>query len=88
MAAIMIENPTPVATPAIDGKAAGGLRTGLPALDAVLARLASGWLRPAALVVVERSKRSPEPTWPEGLERDGKPRKYGETTIWLARPAT
>ena len=28
---------TPVATPAIDGKAAGGLRTGLPALDAVLA---------------------------------------------------
>ena len=58
------------------------------ALGAVLARLASGWLRPAALVVVERSKRSPEPTWPEGLERDGKPRKYGETTIWLARPAT
>ena len=58
------------------------------ALGAVLARLASGWLGPEALVVVERSKRSPEPTWPDGLERDGKPRKYGETTIWLARPAT
>lgn len=57
------------------------------ALGAALARLASGWLGPEALVVVERSKRSPEPTWPDGLERDGKPRTYGETTLWLARPA-
>lgn len=53
-------------------------------LGAVLARLAAGWLAPGGLVVVERSTRSPEPTWPPGIERTGKPRKYGETTIWLA----
>lgn len=54
------------------------------ALAAVLSRLASGWLAPGGLVVVERSTRSPEPGWPPGLERSGKPRKYGETTVWLA----
>lgn len=54
------------------------------ALAAVLARLASGWLAPGGLVVAERSTRSPEPTWPTGIERSGKPRKYGETTVWLA----
>ncbi|HSF97603.1 MAG TPA: 16S rRNA (guanine(966)-N(2))-methyltransferase RsmD, partial [Ornithinibacter sp.] len=53
-------------------------------LGAVLARLASGWLAPGGLVVVERSTRSPEPAWPVGIGRVGKPRKYGETTIWLA----
>jgi len=36
-----------------------------------------------ALVVVERSTRSPEPVWPEGLAPE-KPKKYGETTVWLA----
>lgn len=36
-----------------------------------------------ALVVVERSGRSPEPPWPAGLARE-KPRRYGETTLWLA----
>jgi 16S rRNA (guanine966-N2)-methyltransferase len=54
------------------------------ALAAVLGRLAAGWLAPGGLVVVERSSRSPEPSWPDGLERDGKPRRYGETTVWLA----
>lgn len=54
------------------------------ALAAVLGRLAAGWAAPGALVVVERSSRSPEPSWPAGLERVGKPRRYGETTVWLA----
>ena len=60
-----------------------------PTLAAVLDRLAAGWLAPDGLVVVERSTRSPEPTWPPGIRPSGKPRKYGETTVWLAtRDAT
>jgi len=51
---------------------------------AVLARLAAGWLAPGGLVVVERSTRSPEPTWPPGILPTGKPRRYGETTVHLA----
>lgn len=46
-----------------------------------------GWLADGALVIVERSRRSPEPTWPAGLEPlAGKRRlkKYGETHLWLA----
>ena len=49
--------------------------------------MANGWLAEDALVVVERSRRSPEPSWPTGLEPlPGKRRqkKYGETTLWLA----
>ncbi|WP_030527939.1 16S rRNA (guanine(966)-N(2))-methyltransferase RsmD [Phycicoccus jejuensis] len=57
---------------------------GEDALASVLERLADGWLGDDGLVVVERSSRSPEPAWPTGLERVGKPRKYGETTVWLA----
>ena len=57
-------------------------------LGVVLGRLAAGWLAEGGLVVVERSKRSPEPAWPAGLERVGKPRKYGDTTIWWAERAT
>lgn len=49
----------------------------------VLELLSGGWLADAALVVVERSARSPEPTWPPGLERLQE-RTYGETAIWLA----
>lgn len=48
---------------------------------------ANGWLADGALVVVERSRRSPEPEWPAGLEPlAGKRRlkKYGETNLWLA----
>ncbi|GAA1526562.1 16S rRNA (guanine966-N2)-methyltransferase [Agromyces terreus] len=36
-----------------------------------------------ALVVVERSARSPEPTWPAGLAVERR-RDYGETTLWWA----
>ena len=48
-----------------------------------LALLAADWLAEEALVVVERSARSPEPTWPPGLE-PLQGRTYGETAIWFA----
>ena len=58
------------------------------ALTADLTALTTGgWLAPDALVVVERSARSPEPAWPEVLEREGE-RRYGETKIWFAGPRT
>lgn len=40
-----------------------------------------------AAVMVERSSRSPEPTWPAGLKlvRD---KHYGETVLWWAEPVT
>ncbi|WP_320535860.1 16S rRNA (guanine(966)-N(2))-methyltransferase RsmD [Pseudarthrobacter sp. IC2-21] len=55
------------------------------AVSAVLAKLAPH-LAPAAVVVVERSSRSPEPGWPAGLERFAE-RKYGETKLWFAEPS-
>lgn len=55
------------------------------ALAAVLAKL-SAHLAPGAVVVVERSSRSPEPGWPAGLERFAE-RKYGETKLWFAEPS-
>lgn len=56
-----------------------------PDLGTVLAQLA-GHLADGAVVVVERSARSPEPQWPAGLERFAD-RKYGETVLWFAEPA-
>jgi len=54
------------------------------ALADVLALLVThGWLSADALVVVERSARSPEPRWPEGLDGAGE-RRYGETKMWFA----
>ncbi len=53
-------------------------------LALVLGYLSDRWLAEDALVVVERSTRSPEPTWPGALERLGKGRRYGETTLWFA----
>ncbi|MFO7691015.1 MAG: 16S rRNA (guanine(966)-N(2))-methyltransferase RsmD [Cryobacterium sp.] len=38
-----------------------------------------------ALVIVERSSRSPEPVWGAGLERDRR-KDYGDTTVWYASP--
>lgn len=59
-------------------------------LAAVLADLARpaddsgpGWLAEGAVVVVERSRRSPEPAWPPVLEPLGR-RTYGDTTVWFA----
>lgn len=43
-------------------------------------------LAPDAVVVVERSTRAPEPTWPRGLVRFDE-RSYGETAVWFAEPA-
>jgi 16S rRNA (guanine966-N2)-methyltransferase len=54
------------------------------ALAAVLEKLAVH-LAPAAVVVVERSSRSPEPAWPGGLARFAE-KKYGETRLWFAEP--
>ena len=48
--------------------------------------LLTSLLAPDAVVVVERSARSPEPSWPAGLERVGE-RAHGETRLWYARPA-
>lgn len=41
------------------------------------------WLAPEAVVVVERSGRSPEPTWPPSWQAE-RQRRYGETTLWVA----
>jgi 16S rRNA (guanine966-N2)-methyltransferase len=59
--------------------------------EAVTADLQSltvhGWLVPGALVVVERSSRSPEPTWPAGFT-DRRHKKYGETALWYGHAAS
>lgn len=54
-------------------------------LTGVLAGLVErGWLAEDADVVVERSGRSPEPTWPAGLVRV-RGKRYGETAVWFAK---
>lgn len=53
------------------------------ALGRDLAALATGgWLAEGALVVVERSTRSPEPVWPDGWAPQ-RCRRYGETALWF-----
>lgn len=47
---------------------------------------AQRWLVPGALVVVERSVRSPEPAWPHGFE-DTRSKRYGETVLWYGHAA-
>ncbi len=54
-------------------------------LGEVLAALSRGWLAEDAVVVVERSTRGAEPRWPDGMIRTAV-RRYGETTLWYARP--
>lgn len=44
------------------------------------------WLTEQALIVLERSSRSPEPTWPAGIVRIDD-RSYGETRLWFAEPS-
>lgn len=48
---------------------------------------AHGWLVPGAMVVVERSSRSPEPAWPDGFT-DTRQRRYGETVLWYGHAAS
>jgi 16S rRNA (guanine(966)-N(2))-methyltransferase RsmD len=43
-----------------------------------------GWLAPGAVVVIERSSRSPEPAWVQGVTGE-RGRRYGETTLWYGR---
>lgn len=52
-------------------------------LDLLVSR---GWLDPEAVVVVERSSRSPEPAWPAGLAHLDS-RSYGETAVHIAEVA-
>ena len=54
-------------------------------LAAVLAVLAEpGWLAPGAVVVVERSSRGTEPSWPSVIE-SVKQKRYGEGLLWYGR---
>lgn len=45
--------------------------------------LAHQWLAQEPVIVVERSARSPEPAWPDGLLAEGS-KAYGETVLWFA----
>ena len=57
------------------------------ALATDLALLAGhAWLASGAMVVVERSSRSPEPRWPEGLA-GSRSKRYGETMLWYGHAA-
>lgn len=53
-------------------------------LTAVLGALADR-LAPGAVVVVERSVRSPQPTWPAAMVNTGE-RRYGDTVLWFTEP--
>jgi 16S rRNA G966 N2-methylase RsmD len=54
-------------------------------ITATLAALVDGgWLAADAIVVVERSSRSPEIAWVPGLT-GLRGRRYGETTLWYGR---
>lgn len=44
-----------------------------------------GWLSDAAVVVLERSARDSEPTWPVGLVLERR-KEYGETVLWWLAP--
>ena len=51
------------------------------ALDLLVAH---DWVEPGGAVVVERSARSVEPRWPDGVELR-RNKKYGETVLWYLR---
>ena len=68
----VLDPPYPLAEPAV--------------ADDLHALVAHGWLVPGALVVVERSARSPEPEWPESFT-DTREKKYGETVLWYGHAA-
>jgi 16S rRNA (guanine966-N2)-methyltransferase len=57
----------------------------LPETDLAAALTAlSGRLAPDATVMLERSSRSAEPSWPEGIAGERR-KNYGDTTLWWAR---
>jgi 16S rRNA (guanine966-N2)-methyltransferase len=54
-----------------------------PVVEELLADLdAQGWLSRSALVMVERSRRTPAPAWPASVPETWS-RAYGETTVWF-----
>ena len=54
-----------------------------PVVEEQLACLdAQGWLNRPALVMVERSRRTPAPAWPASVPEIWS-RAYGETTVWF-----
>ncbi|MCU0301495.1 MAG: 16S rRNA (guanine(966)-N(2))-methyltransferase RsmD [Candidatus Nanopelagicales bacterium] len=55
-------------------------------LEAILVRLAEGWLARDAVVVVERPTRGGAFAWPSGLAALRESR-YGSTTLWYGRAA-
>ena len=48
------------------------------------ALLDNGWLAPDAVLVIERSTRTPSMSWVDGITAD-RSRHYGETTLWYGR---
>ena len=46
--------------------------------------VAYGWLAPDATVVIERSRRAPEPSWVPEITGE-RARRYGETVLWYGR---
>jgi 16S rRNA (guanine966-N2)-methyltransferase len=54
-------------------------------LETLLGTLAaSGWLQAGCIVVLERSRRDGDWSWPEGFE-GLRAKKYGETMLWYGR---
>jgi len=54
-------------------------------ITAMLSALADhGWLNAGALVILERSKRSPAPIWVPSVTAE-RSRRYGETMLWYGR---
>ena len=54
-------------------------------VEQVMALLvAHEWLATGSVLVLERSARSVEPAWPEGLVRE-RSKEYGETVLWYVR---
>ncbi len=54
---------------------------------ALVALVERRWLAPGAVVVVERSSRTPAPQWPPGVAAVHE-RRYGEGTLWYGRRAS
>jgi 16S rRNA (guanine966-N2)-methyltransferase len=57
-----------------------------PEVTGILALLVDRWLRPDAMIVVERPRRAPALAWPDGLVGI-RERHYGETMLWYGQPA-
>ncbi|GAA0494250.1 16S rRNA (guanine(966)-N(2))-methyltransferase RsmD [Streptomyces stramineus] len=55
--------------------------------EILLTLVRQGWLADEALVTVERSTRSGEFPWPDGIE-PLRARRYGEGTLWYGRAAS